>query len=361
MCCWNVELVLGVEGDSRAGGDTVIRNLECAGAAVMLPSIRIDSWDDWTRVYNDVSVWRGLVDAICGQEGIGYRAIEAASANTNAVFLLDQAWALKIYSPFWDEFDFERSLLEGLGSQDEIPVPEVNGYGQIADGDGVEWSYLITRYCGERPFSEVRSELTDGEARSIATQLGGMARSLHELDVRRFANAATAEAWSEVVSQRRRAAAGELVAAGVVEAGVASSVDALLDEAMAADLAEARVVVHGDLGADHVLCALSEEGWRIETLIDFGDAKIGVREYEWMPVWTGFCGRDPVLARAFLDAYDPALAHDSQYAERAVAWSLLHDFGGDELISYWRERGRPRPFETMDELAALLCPRSIFG
>ena len=35
----------------------------------MLPSIRIDSWDDWTRVYNDVSVWRGLIDAICIREG----------------------------------------------------------------------------------------------------------------------------------------------------------------------------------------------------------------------------------------------------------------------------------------------------
>lgn len=353
--------MLGGEGDSRAAGDTVIRNLECAGTAVMLSSIRIDSWDDWTRVYNDVSVWHGLIDAICVQEGIGYRAIEAASANTNAVFLLDQAWALKIYSPFWDEFDFERSLLEGLGSQNEIPVPEVTGCGQIADGDGVDWSYLITRYCGGRPYSELRSELSDGEARLIATQLGGMARSLHELDVSRFADAASEGAWSEVVSQRRRAAAGELVDAGMLEPRVASSLEALLDEAMAADVVESRVVVHGDLGADHVLCALSEEGWRIETLIDFGDAKIGVREYEWMPVWTGFCGRDPVLARAFLDAYDPALAHDSQFAQRAVAWSLLHDFGGDDLISYGRERGRPRPFETMDELAALLCPRSIFG
>lgn len=292
--------------------------------------------------------------------GIGYLEMRSASANTNAVFLLDQAWALKIYSPFWDEFDFERSLLEGLGSQDEIPVPEVNGHGQIADGDGVEWSYLITRYCGGRPFSELRSELSDGEGRLIATQLGGLARSLHELDVSRFANAASEGAWSEVVSRRRRAAAGELVHAGVLEPGVVGSLEALLDEAMAADLVESRVVVHGDLGADHVLCALSEEGWRIETLIDFGDAKIGVREYEWMPVWTGFCGRDPVLARAFLDAYDPALAHDSQFAERAVAWSLLHDFGGDELISYWRERGQPRPIQTMEGLEALLCPGLIF-
>ena len=66
-----------------------------------LPSIQVDGWDEWTRVYNDPSVWRPLIDAICAREGIGYRQLRAASANTNAVFLLDRAYALKIYSPFW--------------------------------------------------------------------------------------------------------------------------------------------------------------------------------------------------------------------------------------------------------------------
>lgn len=325
----------------------------------MLPSIRIDSWNDWTRVYQDVSVWQGLVDAICARDGIGYREIEAASANTNAVFLLDRAWALKIYSPFWDEFDFERSLLEGLSSQAAIPVPEVAGCGQMADADGQEWCYLITRYCGERQFSELRSELTDGEARSIATQLGHTVRRLHELDVSQFADAATERGWSEVVSQRR-AATGELVAAGMLDTAIVGTLDSLLDDAVAADLEESRVVVHGDLGADHVLCAPSDEGWRIEALIDFGDAKVGVREYEWMPVWMGFCDRDSELARAFLSAYDSTLLEEPEFPRRAVAWTVMHDFGVDELKRVWQERVQPKPIKTTEEFQALLCPASIF-
>ena len=86
----------------------------------MLPSIRIDSWEDWTRVYNDVSVWRPLIDAICVREGIGYQQLHTASANTNAVFLLDRAFALKIYSPFWGEFEFERKLIEALKDHEEL-------------------------------------------------------------------------------------------------------------------------------------------------------------------------------------------------------------------------------------------------
>jgi len=331
------------------------------GAETMLPSIRIDSWDDWTRVYNDASVWRGLVDAICAREGIGYREIRAASANTNAVFLLDRAFALKIYSPFWDEFDLERRLLDALRLEESIPVPDPVGSGQVADADGVAWDYLITRFCPARPFSEIRQELSNGEAVSLAEQLGRMVRRLHSLDPSRFANAGTRRNWSDLVNTRRRAAVSELIAAGVLDAGLEGPLSALLDDAIAADLAKSRVVAHGDLGADHVLCSRSDGGWRIEALIDFGDAKIGVPEDEWMPIWMGFCELDPTLARAFLDAYDPALPGDSRFARRAVAWTLLHDFGADEVIRQWRERGQPGPIGTMEELEALLCPGSIFG
>ncbi|MCY3567350.1 MAG: hypothetical protein OXH38_01885, partial [Chloroflexi bacterium] len=89
-------------------------------------------------------------------------------------------------------------------------------------------------------------------------------------------------------------------------------------------------------------------------------SKIGVPEYEWMPIWLGFCGRDANLARAFLRAYDPELLNDMDFPGRAVAWSLLHDFGADGLIELWQERGRPAPIGSLDELRALLCPESIF-
>ena len=73
----------------------------------------------------------------------------------------------------------------------------------------------------------------------------------------------------------------------------------------------------------------------------------------------GFCGRDPALARAVLDGYGPGLLVDGGFPRRAVAWTLLHDFGADELISQWRERGQPAPIETMEELEASLRPGSI--
>ncbi len=326
----------------------------------MLPSIRVDSWDTWTRVYNDVSVWQGLIDAICAREGIVYRRLDPASANTNAVFLLDREFALKIYSPFWDEFDLERALLQALGAEERIPVTEVVGCGRVADADGVSWNYLITRFCPARPYSELRPDLSGEEAASLAAQLGRTVRALHELDTSRFVSSSTDRTWNKLLSERRRDAVSELVAAGALDRTIAGPLEALLDEAIAVDKPESRVVAHGDLGADHLLCAAAEDGWRIEALIDFGDAKIGVPEYEWMPVWLGFCGLNDQLARAFLEAYDADLLGDREFPGRAVAWTFLHDFGGEELLRLWRERGRTSPIDSIEELQSLLCPPSLF-
>jgi len=325
----------------------------------MLPAIRINDWKDWTRVYNDVTVWRDLIDAICAREGINYRRLQPASGHTNAVFLLDRELALKIYSPFWNEYGLERALLEALRTDGEIPAPELVGDGLIADGGGVRWPYLITRYLGARPFSEIRGELADSDVASLAGQLGCIVRRLHSLDTSRFAGPSTERAWQEVVRDRRRNSVSELVAAGVIDPGLGGPLSAMLDEAIVMDKREPRIVVHGDLGGDHVLCAPTEDSWRIAALIDFGDAKIGAREYEWMPLWMGFCGRDPTLARAFLDEYDATLVNAAQFSRRTLAWTLLHDFGADELIRHHRAEGQSTPISRMDELQALLCPTAI--
>ena len=270
------------------------------------------------------------------------------------------ASAIKIYSPFWDEFDFERTLLDALRAQKEIPAPELVGHGHIPDADGNRWAYLITRYCVARPYSEIRKELSADDAVWLAGRLGRIVRALHALDPSQFANVSPERTWTDVVAERRRASVNELTRAGVLGTAIVGSLESRLDHAIAADRRESRVVVHGDLGPDHVLCAPADNGWRIEALIDFGDAKIGVREYEWMPLWLGLFACDPTPARAFLDAYDPDLIDDPEFPMRTIAWTLMHDFGADALTRLWRERGQPDRIESIQDLQALLCPDSIF-
>lgn len=93
------------------------------------------------------------MDAICVREEFSYRRIDSASANTNAVFLLGREFALKIFSPFWEEYEFERTLLKTLMDHGEIPVPDLVGHGRIAGDDGGSRPQLMTRFCKE-PFAQ---------------------------------------------------------------------------------------------------------------------------------------------------------------------------------------------------------------
>ena len=210
----------------------------------LLPQIA--TWEQWAALFDDVRAWRPVVDAICEREGIAYDTIEAPESNTNAVFILDRRVVLKIYSPFWEEFPFERRLMELL--------------------------------------------------------------------------------------------------------------QALLDEASAASRTARRVVIHGDLNAEHLLIEERGGRWNVSALIDFGDARIGVPCYEWMPLWLGLCNRDVAVMHAFLDTYDPDLLADDALGRRVAAWTLLHDFGTDAIAELFDTSGATRPARSLEALQVLVWP-----
>ena len=106
----------------------------------------IESWSNWTAAYNDVSLWRPIVDAICNSEGIRYQSIEAPRSNTNAVFILDRRLVVKIYSPFWSEFDIEPKLIEVLSAEGAV-FPSRRLSRQVGTRTGSPGAYLVIEHC----------------------------------------------------------------------------------------------------------------------------------------------------------------------------------------------------------------------
>ena len=129
-----------------------------------------------------------------------------------------------------------------------------------------------------------------------------------------------------------------------------------MDEALAASRTAPRVVVHGDLNAEHLMLEQRNGRWTISALIDFGDARIGVPDYEWMPLWLGLCNRDATVMRAIVQAYDPALLDDGRLGRRIAAWTLLHDFGTDAIAELFDNSSATRPARSLAALRHLAWP-----
>ena len=134
----------------------------------------IDTWERWSATFNDVRLWRPVVDAICAREGIAYRRVEAPESSTNAVFILDRQVVIKIYSPFWTEFDFEPGLMKLLANDGKVPVPAIRAAGVYRDRQ--DWSYLAMQFCAGRPLDELQPELTRQALLEVASKTGRMVR-----------------------------------------------------------------------------------------------------------------------------------------------------------------------------------------
>ena len=315
----------------------------------------IESWSDWSSVFNDVRVWRPMVDSICQRAGIDYRRIEAPRSNTNAVFVLDRKLVVKIYSPFWSEMDIEGRLIAVLGMDGAVPVPRVVASGRYEDR--VPWSYLVMEYRPGLTLEGIRPEISRDDVLDIAYRVGKVVKALHRTDVGPFDGVHGGEAWDDLVNRRQREVMSELVDEGVVTPGAAKPLADILDEAVAGSKDAPRVVAHGDLESDHILLQRSDDEWTVASLIDFGDAKIGVRDYEWMPLWLGLFDKDVDAMRAFLEAYDPCLLSDGGLPRRIMAWTLLHDFGTKALSELLESTGAHTPVESFDALRELAWPR----
>ena len=318
----------------------------------LLPPIA--TWEQWAALFDDVRVWRPVVDAICEREGIACDTIEAPTSKTNAVFILDRRVVLKIYSPFWQEYAFERRLLELLQHDAAVPVPAIRAAGEFRDRR--DWSYLAMEFCGGRPFDELQAEMTPAALLEVAAQTGRMIRRLHAVDPEPLAAIDKGEPWAALVDRRRREVLPELLDRGLIVPGIVPELQALLDEAVAASRTAMQVVVHGDLNAEHLLIEERNGRWDVSALIDFGDARIGVPDYEWMPLWLGPCNRDIAVMRAFLEAYDPRLLADDALGRRVAAWTLLHDFGTDAIAELFDISAVTRPARSLEALQALVWP-----
>ncbi len=314
----------------------------------------IESWSDWTRVYNDVSLWRPVVDAICASEGIRYRTIERPRSNTNAVFILDRRLVVKIYSPFWSEHDIEPKLIDVLTAEGAVPVPKIVASGRYEDR--ATWQYLVIQHCAGLTLEALRPELSREELTSIAAQIGAVTRALHQTDVHNLEGADAGETWEDLVHRRRSQVLPELVDRGLITPNVTETLAEIMDEVIEDSSSRPRAVVHGDLESDHVLLSRTDGEWRVTSIIDFGDARVGVRDYEWMPLWLGLFDRNPDEMRAFLESYDQALLSDESFPRRIIGWTLLHDFGTDAIAELLDRTSTPKPVRTFRELSNIVWP-----
>lgn len=335
---------------------------------MLLPAIQ--TWQEWGAMFTDVAQWKAAVDEICRQHGIRYRRIQAGYPGTNAVFVLDRSTVVKIYAPFCHEdFDLERVLYPLLSGHDGIPSPQLIAQGILEDA--IRWPYIVMDFKPGLPLREVREQIPHDNLIAIAAALGEMIRALHEIPLAQLDNlGGLLGNWEAFVQARQTGCIADLRE----KTGLAQPV---LDEISAFLAAQAQTsgrpvrLVNGDLTEDHILLQRRRGRWHISGLIDFADALIAPREYEWVALWFSALDCQGDAFRACMRGYEaagwglstrpaePRITFDQSFFDTAMAFTLLHEFAAGIIDWTLRRWGYP-PVPSFQALHDLLW-RSRLG
>lgn len=293
----------------------------------MLP--RPTSIKEWGRIFTQVPIWEPAVRAIFANEGLPCCNIRAGYPGSNAVFLIDDSYVIKIFAPmFAGDYDKERRIQQLLTTLPAIKAPKLLASGHYDDGN--PWPYLITTFCPGEALRDIRQQLDSKNLNNLAAHLGQMMRVLHETRLDELiAEGWTTLTWETFFQQRATDNIAALHSKQIISEELTEALRSMIEQAAPLFQNPALRLVHADLTQDHLLLTQDECSgeWLLSALIDFADSEIAPPEYEWIPLWFDLFDRNAGAFRSFLSAYDPNLVLDEAWENKMLAMTFLHRFG----------------------------------
>lgn len=232
----------------------------------------------------------------------------------------------------------ERAAHAVLATDPAIAAPRLLAAGQLSDDPVASWPYLITTRMSGVAWQH--AGLSPAQRLSLAAALGRQIRRVHGL---RPSGIAAPERWPAAS-----------VAAAARHSSLPPHLIGQIEDYLGRLGPFERVFVHGDLMFRHLFV----ENGRLAGVIDWGDAIVTDRHYEFAKLHLDLFDCDKALLRAFLEASDWPIGED--FAHKAMALALCRQAHGlvqhDTIDVFYTLPARLPllDIDTLDELASEL-------
>jgi len=135
--------------------------------------MKVPALNDFTRLFRD-PIWTAVADTLVRRHEIGFTSLRRSEQGENIVFLLDDEFILKIYTPLKNGYHRELAGLNFAQGKTSIPLPYIVQHGEFEG-----YNYLITTQVDGRPMS--RAEWLDLDPGVQVGFIRKLARGLKEL------------------------------------------------------------------------------------------------------------------------------------------------------------------------------------
>jgi hygromycin-B 7''-O-kinase len=229
----------------------------------------------WAEIYpRPLETWAPVLDLIA-QEHHLHSSWTRARLGRNVVFLNGEV-VLKLSPPGWKEdIARETAALKHVAGKLPVETPVL-----IATGEFEQWGYQIQQRLPGQNLHELWQGLPAPQRQRLAAQHAEILTALQQIDLTPVEETALRFDWQALLAEQRQVCQQEMAAAGI-RAELVSQVNDYLEGAAALLVTSSRpVLLHGDLDHVNLLVQGGDAGWRITSLIDWGDAKMGPRGHE---------------------------------------------------------------------------------
>ena len=295
----------------------------------------------------DHAAWRAAIVEVCAAHGIECDAVSAYADGSNLVAAVDNRWIVKIFPTFHGhQWESERRVLAHLrDAKLPLKVPALIAEGTREDG----WLYVVMEKLPGLALASCWDEIGPHERIRMIEQIGSTMAAVHRLPLDELGS--LPPEWGSFLRNQKVNCRNRHASLGVppwFERGLAD----LVREWAPENAAEDRVLLTGEYTPFNLLVQRNATSWELTGMIDFGDAMVGPRDYDFLGPSMFSCAGDPLLVTALLRGYfGEAQPMNRQTRMRFMALAVLHryaNFNVQLCIPAWRERAAS--FEARAEL-----------
>lgn len=296
---------------------------------------KIESWEDWGKVYQSIPAFGQLIMYILEKENLPKAKITHLTPGTNAVFQVGD-YVMKIYAPKesgMDQTESKRTELFAANYAESagVSIPSVVATGEVRDT--YTFAYMVMRFIKGKELGAVLARAGREEQLLLGRQLRALTNAMNTPckpfnSIHVISDPDRSKRWKPYLKDFQEDRAVYLGSQKFGEF----------------------VFTHGDLCADNILVA--ENGEKSElVVIDFADSVLAPKCYE--PSLLAFEYRAyPSFLRGYWEGEDLRFA-----AKQVFNGILIHDFGGDIVKSAFPKALK---FSRVDELYEQIIGMPVF-
>jgi len=258
---------------------------------INIPSI--STAEDFARHF-DAEFWRWFAETICRRHNLSFRNLERSNGTEHIVFFVDDAFVIKIYTPFRGGFRREKAGLEFARNKTSLILPEI-----LFEGEIENFKYLVlSRLEGVLMTREIWLGLETRKQIEVVSQLADGLKELHSRDAR-----AIDFDWRKFIGHQAATVIERQKASGASLEWLERLPDYLAENLPLLPQDSGDVFLHGDVHFGNLRLLEAGGKWQISGLFDFADSLKGFREYDFVAVGVLMIQGQSELQREFFRAY----------------------------------------------------------